>query len=253
MELHPRKPRRHGSRNPAIDCARPGVRPRYRRGIKVDDHMVTSNPHILAVASASSTSPVYGWWRRYGTCAAPSLMVSSATFRYRGSVTSTKSRCRDRVFSAVTSLRGRGEDIVLRMPARHLQARHREGRSHRRGSSLWRHGDGGWYFDLLKKREDISCIRDLLIFGQAFASGGQADPRRRAALSEDAEVCGCNGVSKGVSLLHAAARSVSCRSRRLQASALWFLHRLVESLLALELADEVQSGPKTMCIAPLRP
>src|SRR3546814_6655180 len=54
--------------------------------------------------------------------------------------------------------------------------------------------------DLLKKGEDISDIRDALIFGQAFASGGgaHADPKAAvAALSDDAEICGCNGVSKG--------------------------------------------------------
>src|SRR3546814_2661178 len=60
--------------------------------------------------------------------------------------------------------------------------------------------DGSWYFDLLKKGEDISSIRDALIFGQAFASGGgaHADPKAAvAALSDTAEICGCNGVCKG--------------------------------------------------------
>ena len=38
--------------------------------------------------------------------------------------------------------------------------------------------DGNWYFDLLKREEDISDIREALIFGQAYASGGAlADPR----------------------------------------------------------------------------
>jgi hypothetical protein len=31
--------------------------------------------------------------------------------------------------------------------------------------------DGNWYFDLLKKGEDIADIREALIFGQAFAMG----------------------------------------------------------------------------------
>src|SRR3546814_18392824 len=59
--------------------------------------------------------------------------------------------------------------------------------------------DGSWYFDLLKKQDDVSELRDMLIFGQSFASGGgAADPKAAvAALSDDAEICGCNGVTKG--------------------------------------------------------
>src|SRR3546814_9056346 len=58
--------------------------------------------------------------------------------------------------------------------------------------------DGSWYFDLLKKQDDVSELRDMLIFGQSFASGGgAADPKAAvAALSDDAEICGCNGVTK---------------------------------------------------------
>ena len=47
----------------------------------------------------------------------------------------------------------------------------------------------------------MSEIRDALIFGQAFASGGSgasANPNAAvAAMADDAEICGCNGVSKG--------------------------------------------------------
>ncbi|PNA14094.1 nitrite reductase large subunit, partial [Pseudomonas sp. MPR-R1B] len=57
-----------------------------------------------------------------------------------------------------------------------------------------------WYFDLLRKQQDVAEIRDALIFGQAFASGGAASANPNAAvaaLADDAEICGCNGVSKG--------------------------------------------------------
>ena len=45
--------------------------------------------------------------------------------------------------------------------------------------------------DLLKRGEDISPLRDSLIFGQAFADGGgAADPRKAvAALADSAEIC----------------------------------------------------------------
>ena len=41
-------------------------------------------------------------------------------------------------------------------------------------------------------------MRDTLIFGQAFQGGASADPMAAvAALPDDAEICGCNGVCKG--------------------------------------------------------
>src|SRR5690606_14857697 len=112
--------------------------------------------------------------------------------------------------------------------------------------------DGNWYFDLMKKGEDVSDIREALIFGQAFASGGAlADPNAAvAALSDDAEICGCNGVSKGqvVACINAGANSVDAVRATCKASAsCGSCTNLVESLLAISLGDAVESGPKTMC------
>ena len=59
-------------------------------------------------------------------------------------------------------------------------------------------GDGAWFNDLKKKATDISEMRDTLIFGQAFQGGDSSDPLSAvAALADDAEICGCNGVCKG--------------------------------------------------------
>ena len=59
-------------------------------------------------------------------------------------------------------------------------------------------GDGPWFFDKLKKGEDIADNRDMLIFGQAYAGGSPLDPTAAvAALPPDAEICGCNGICKG--------------------------------------------------------
>jgi len=59
-------------------------------------------------------------------------------------------------------------------------------------------GDGAWFNDLKKKATDISQMRDTLIFGQMFQGGAPADPLAAvAALADDAEICGCNGVCKG--------------------------------------------------------
>lgn len=58
--------------------------------------------------------------------------------------------------------------------------------------------DGTWFNDLKKKQTDISEMRDTLIFGQSYQGGAPLDPMAAvAALPDDAEICGCNGVCKG--------------------------------------------------------
>ncbi|OLP56059.1 nitrite reductase large subunit [Rhizobium rhizosphaerae] len=58
--------------------------------------------------------------------------------------------------------------------------------------------DGAWFNDLKKKGADISAMRDTLIFGQAYQGGSPLDPMAAvAALPDDAEICGCNGICKG--------------------------------------------------------
>src|SRR5207249_3003030 len=92
------------------------------------------------------------------------------------------------------------EDIVLRDASRGIYKRLVIRDNKVAGTVLYGDtADGSWYFDLIRKGEDIADLRDFLIFGQSYASGGgQSDPRSAvAALSDDAEICGCNGVSKG--------------------------------------------------------
>jgi nitrite reductase (NADH) large subunit len=60
-------------------------------------------------------------------------------------------------------------------------------------------GDGAWYFQLLREGSDVSQMRDRLMFGEAQQSkGGHAGQNLAAAMADTAEVCGCNGVCKGV-------------------------------------------------------
>ena len=58
--------------------------------------------------------------------------------------------------------------------------------------------DGAWFFQQLREARDISDMRETLIFGQHFAGGASPDPTAAvAALPDEAEICGCNGVCKG--------------------------------------------------------
>jgi nitrite reductase (NADH) large subunit len=59
--------------------------------------------------------------------------------------------------------------------------------------------DSSWYLQLLRDRQDIHDIRDHLMFGQThLGNSGHQGQSKAAAMSDDMEVCGCNGVCKGV-------------------------------------------------------
>ncbi len=227
------------------------------RGIQVDDHMVTSDANVLAVGECvEHAGQVYGLvaplWEM---CRALADGLVEKHSGYKGSVTSTKLKVSGiDVFSAGDFSGGDGaEDIVLRDASRGVYKRVVVKDDRIVGAVLYGDtGDGSWYFDLLKKQEDVSQLRDVLIFGQAFAQGGgAADPKAAvAALSDDAEICGCNGVSKGqvVACIEKGACSLDAVRTGCKASAsCGSCTGLVENLLALTLGDEVQAGPKTMC------
>ena len=227
------------------------------RGIQVDDHMVTSDPAVLAVGECvEHDGQVYGLVAPlWDMCRSLADGLVEQPTGYRGSVTSTKLKVSGiDVFSAGDFSGGDGcEDIVLRDASRGVYKRVIVKDDRIVGAVLYGDtADGSWYFDLLKKQEDVSDLRDLLIFGQAFASGGgAADPKAAvAALSDDAEICGCNGVTKGqvVSCIAKGAHSLDAVRGSCKASAsCGSCTGLVENLLALTLGDDVQSGPKTMC------
>jgi nitrite reductase (NADH) large subunit len=59
--------------------------------------------------------------------------------------------------------------------------------------------DGAWYFKLVREGHSIGEIRDHLAFGERDLTGdvGHQGNTKAASMADDAEVCGCNGVSKG--------------------------------------------------------
>ena len=227
------------------------------RGIMVDDHMVTSDPAIMAVGECvQHRGTCYGLVAPlWDMCRALADHATGEPTGYEGSVTSTKLKVSGiDLFSAGDFSGGDGaEDIVMRDAARGVYKRVIVKDDKLVGAVLYGDtADGSWYFDLLKKGEDVSDIRDALIFGQAFASGGAlADPNAAvAALSGDAEICGCNGVSKGkvVATIQQGACSLDAVRSQCKASAsCGSCTGLVESLLKITLGDDIQSGPKTVC------
>lgn len=229
------------------------------RGIKVDDHMVTSDPAVLAVGECvEHDGNVYGLVAPlWDMCRSLADGLTDQHSGYKGSVTSTKLKVAGLdVFSAGDFSGGEGcEDIVLRDASRGVYKRVVVKGDRVIGAVLYGDtADGGWYFDLLKRQENVADIRDLLIFGQSFASGGgQSDPKAAvAALSDDAEICGCNGVSKGkvVACIAAGNTTLDAVRATCKASAsCGSCTGLVETLLTVTLGNDYAGdrAVKTMC------
>lgn len=176
------------------------------RGIMVDDHMVTNDPAISAVGECvQHRGACYGLVQPLFEMAKvlADHLAGTQAAGYPGSVTSTKLKVTGvDVFSAGDFSGGPGtEDIVFRDAGRGVYKRIvlQDGRI--KGAVMYGDtADGAWYFQLLKAGEDVSGLRETLIFGQGFAAkeGGAANPTAAvAALPDTAEICGCNGVCKG--------------------------------------------------------
>ena len=174
------------------------------RGIVVNDTMQTFDPRIYAVGECVSHRGIaYGLvaplFEQARVCA--NHLARMGTARYEGSVTSTKLKVTGiDVFSAGDFLGGEGtEEIVLSDPVGGVYKKLVIKDNVLVGSVLYGDTvDGAWYFQLLRDRQNIAEIRDHLMFGQThLGNAGHLGQNKAAAMADDMEVCGCNGVCKG--------------------------------------------------------
>ncbi|WP_108659539.1 nitrite reductase large subunit NirB [Acuticoccus kandeliae] len=173
------------------------------RGIVVDEGMRTSDPSIFSIGECAEVggrvyglvAPLYDMAR----VAADRLTDGTKAFIHADTPTKLKVTGVD-LYSVGDFADGEGrEEIVLRDATRGIYKRLVLQNERIIGAVLYGETkDGAWFNDLLKKGTDISQMRDTLVFGQAHQGGGAFDPVAAvAALPDDAEICGCNGVCKG--------------------------------------------------------
>ncbi|MBV5264258.1 nitrite reductase large subunit NirB [Pinisolibacter aquiterrae] len=230
-----------------------------KRGVVVDDHLATSDANIFAVGECVEHRGAC-----YGLVAPLYEMAKVLAGRiagepvpgYVGSVTSTKLKVTGvDLFSAGDFSEGDDNDeVVLRDPARGVYKRVilRDGRIV--GAVLYGDtADGSWYFDLIRKHADVSDMRETLIYGQAFQGGGVLDPLAAvAALSDDAEICGCNGVCKGTIVQAITTKGLSgldeVRAVTKASASCGQCTSKVEAVLAVTLGDAYSAAArKPMC------
>ncbi|THD72086.1 NAD(P)/FAD-dependent oxidoreductase [Thalassobius vesicularis] len=174
------------------------------RGIVTDSTMKTSDPAIYSVGECVEVGGmVYGLvaplYQMARVAAAHLAGASDAEFKHAETPTKLKVTGCD-LYSVGDFAEGPDrEDIVLRDAMRGTYKRVILKDNKVIGAVLYGDvADGAWYNEMLKSGEDIEEMRATLIFGQAYQGGGAADPLAAiAGLSDDAEICGCNGISKG--------------------------------------------------------
>ncbi len=230
-----------------------------KRGLVVDDFLRTSDENIFAVGECVEhrgqcyglVAPLYDMAR---TLAA--TLAGEQVQGYAGSVTSTKLKVTGvDLFSAGNFAEGdENDEIVLRDPRRGVYKRIVLQENRIVGAVLYGDtADGAWYFDLLKKNTDITAMRDTLISGQAYQGGVALDPVAAvASLSEDVEICGCNGVCKGTITQAITAKGLTTleelRAQTKASASCGQCTSKVESLLVATLGDKYAAGArKPMC------
>jgi len=227
------------------------------RGIVVGDDMRTSDPHIHAVGecvehNGQTFGLVAPLWEQATVCAARLAGDASAAYVPAPVYTSLKITGID-VFSAgaLTAADTDDDEITLHDAKRGRYKKLVLRRDRVIGAVLYGDtADGAWYFQLMRQGKDIGAIRDRLIFGPAFAepAPGRAGPLLDvAAMPDDEQVCGCNGVSKGKIRATIAARKLTTleevRAHTKASASCGQCTSIVRALLAGTVGDAPESAP----------
>ncbi len=174
------------------------------RGIIVNDTMQTYDPRIYAVGECVSHRGVaYGLvaplFDMAKVCA--NHLAEMGIGRYSGSVTSTKLKVTGvDLFSAGQFNGGEGcDEITLSDPVGGVYKKLVLRDDKLVGACLYGDtADGTWYFKLMREGRALGELRDRLMFGESnVGDTGHQGQNKVAALPDDAEICGCNGVCKG--------------------------------------------------------
>jgi nitrite reductase (NADH) large subunit len=218
------------------------------RGILVNDVMQTSDPDILAVGECAEVGGhVYGLvaplYEMARIAAAHLAGEEPAGFVHNDTPTKLKVTGID-LFSLGDFADGDDrQEIVLRDASAGVYKRLVLKDNRIIGTVLYGEtGDGAWFNDLKKKSIDITEMRETLIFGQAYQGGSPLDPMAAvAALPDDAEICGCNGVCKGKITSTIAAKGLTSlddvRAHTKASASCGSCTGLVEQVMKLALGD----------------
>lgn len=191
-----------------------GIRPNYalaesagiycNKGIVVNDTMQTYDPRVYAVGECVTHRGIsYGLvaplFEMAKVCA--THLANFGIGLYKGSVTSTKLKVTGLDLFSAGDFTGNDEteEIVLHDAVGGVYKKLVIKDDKIIGAVLYGDTtDGAWYFQMLRDGKAIHEIRDHLMFGQdSLGNTGHQGQNMAATMSDEMEVCGCNGVCKG--------------------------------------------------------
>ncbi len=191
-----------------------GIRPRTalardvgiycRRGIVVGDTMQTYDPVVYAVGECiEHRGRTYGLvaplFEQARVCA--NHLAEYGHAAYPGSVLSTRLKVTGiDLFSAGDFEGGEGKETLLFQDAGRNIYKKLVLKDNRIQGALFLGDtvDAPWYFQLMRDEVDVSDDRERLLFGRsAPGDSGRGSENAILSMSDETEICGCNGVSKG--------------------------------------------------------
>ena len=175
------------------------------RGVVVSDTMQTYDPRIYAVGECASHRGIaYGLvaplFEMAKVCA--NHLAHMGIGRYEGSVTSTKLKVTGVDLFSAGNFQGSSdtEEILLHDAIGGVYKKIVLKDDCIVGAVMYGDTvDGSWYFQMLREKQNVAEFRDHLMFGQAhLGNTGHQGQSKAAEMADSMEVCGCNGVCKGV-------------------------------------------------------
>jgi len=247
-----------------------GIRPNFElakkagihceRGIVVNDTMQTFDPVIYSVGEC-----VQHRGECYGLVAplfeqakvAANHLAQVGSTRYIGSMTSTKLKVTGiDLFSAGEFNEQEGDEVLqMQDVASGVYKKLVLKDNVIKGAVMFGDTmDGTWYFSLMRDAANIADFRKTILFGQHdLGDAGHGDETRVMSLPDDAEICGCNGVSKG-DIVQAISKNGlftldEVRAHTKASSSCGSCTGLVESLLASTVGEGYEESPskKPIC------
>ncbi len=191
-----------------------GIRPNFAlaesagihcdKGVVVNDTMQTFDPRVYAVGECVAHRGIsYGLvaplFEMAKVCA--NHLANYGIGLYKGSVTSTKLKVTGIDLFSAGDFTGdeETEEIVLHDSVGGVYKKLIIKNDKIVGGVLYGDTtDGSWYFQMLRDGKPIHEIRDHLMFGpSAIGDTGHQGQSQASLMTNEMEVCGCNGVCKG--------------------------------------------------------
>ena len=230
------------------------------RGVVVNDTMQTFDPRVYAVGECvQHRGETYGLvaplFEQAKVCA--NHLARMGIAKYEGSVTSTKLKVTGiDLFSAGDFIGDETtESIVMQDAAAGIYKKVVLKDNRIQGAVMYGDTvDGAWYFQLMRDETDVSDFRKALMLGQAhLGDSGHGGENAAANMSDDMEVCGCNGVCKGDVVKAITSKGLftldDVRMHTKASSSCGSCTGLVEQILANTLGGDYSAAPhaKPMC------